>query len=87
MARKRQVKKNLGKYGKKVRGKSRRNIRPESKKSVTLLGAITINPCTKINVVETRPYPVPTQVFEVTSNDPVAQLNKGPWDQLCKDEE
>ena len=58
MANKRQVKKNLKKYGKKTRGKSRRNIRAAVEKPAAPSRTITINPCVEIDVTEARPYPV-----------------------------
>lgn len=64
MANERQVEKNLKKYGKKTRGKSKCNTRPVAKK-VSVPITITINPCTEVNVVQARPYPVPGQAFEV----------------------
>lgn len=69
MARKRQIKKNLKRYGMKTRGKSKRNARSTAKETSVPI-TITINPTLEINVVGAGPYPVagayvPPQKLEV----------------------
>lgn len=71
MARKRQIKKNLKRYGMKTRSRSKRNARSAAKEtSVPVMFPITINPALEINVVGAGPYPVagayvPPQKLEV----------------------